>query len=207
MPEQSEGELPLKAQRDETKFMATAAILAGGQSRRMGRDKSLLDVGGLPLIQRVANQLAPRFDELLVSAAIPGMYDFLGLPVFVDSVDDQGPLFAVVELLEGAKHDRLLVVPCDVPDVPMAFVEEMLTLATPGIDVVVPLNHEGIYEPLLAVYRRSFLNVARPMVDKGERTLPLVYPHVRLVTPQLPKRIRLHNLNTPEEYDAYLKNQ
>lgn len=185
--------------------MATAAILAGGQSRRMGRDKSLLDVGGVPLIQRIAGQLTPRFDEVVVSAAIPGVYDFLGLPVVVDSVDDQGPLFALVELLGMARHDRLLIVSCDIPDVPMEFVTKMLTLAEPGTDAVVPVNHEGILEPLLAVYRRSFLSVAQPAVDRGERALPMVYPDARLATPALPKKIRLHNLNTPEEYEAYLR--
>ncbi len=187
--------------------MASAAILAGGQSRRMGRDKGLLDIGGQPLIQRVASQLAPHFDELLISAASPGIYEFLGFPVVVDSIDDQGPLFALLELLDRARHQRLFIAPCDVPDLPMAFVNEMLALATPDVDAVVPLNHQGIFEPLLAVYQRSFLSVARPLVDGGERTLPRVYPHIRLATLALPPEIRLHNLNTPADYSAYLLGQ
>jgi molybdenum cofactor guanylyltransferase len=184
---------------------ATAVILAGGSSRRMGRDKGLLPVHGRPLIEHVARQLIPRFAEVLVSSAAPDAYAFLGLPVVVDREHDQGPLMAIASVLEVARHDRLLVVPCDVPELPLDFLATLLDLADESVDAVVPINAEGVYEPLLAVYRRSFLAIANEALAAGERTLPRLYPHCRLRTPAMPESIVLRNLNTPEEYRRYIE--
>jgi molybdopterin-guanine dinucleotide biosynthesis protein A len=189
------------------KFSVAAAILAGGSSRRMGRDKGLLEIDGAPLIQHIAHQLTSHFDEVLISAAAPGTYDFLQLPTVVDSVPDQGPLFALVELLAAARHNRLLVVPCDVPELPMEFIATLVTACAPCLDAVVPVNHEGVFEPLLAVYARSFLDVARPAVDDGERTLPRLFHRCRMLTPSLPPGVTIRNLNTPEQYQEYVRSR
>jgi len=59
--------------------LVSVAILAGGQSQRMGRDKAWLEVGGRPIIERVLERIRPLSDDLLVSANSPDAYGPLGL--------------------------------------------------------------------------------------------------------------------------------
>ena len=71
---------------------ATAVVLAGGRSTRMGRDKAFLDLAGKPLIARVLDVLLPLFREVLVSGPRRPPYDGLGLPLVPDIVPGRGPL-------------------------------------------------------------------------------------------------------------------
>ena len=72
--------------------MISIAIQAGGESRRMGRNKALVPFGGQALIAHVAARLAGLGDELFVTAKQPDLYAFLGLPVYPDVVPGQGAL-------------------------------------------------------------------------------------------------------------------
>ena len=94
----------------------TGLVLAGGASRRMGRDKALLRIAGSTLIERVAAALAPGCKEVVIAAGHrQSDYRFLRLPALPDPAHAAGPLAGV---LAGFRHypDRwLLVAPCDLP--------------------------------------------------------------------------------------------
>jgi len=108
-----------------------AVILAGGLSRRMGTDKSLLNLGGKPLALRIADRLAPQVSEVRLNAE-PG-HPLSGLlPIAPDTrADRPGPMAGVLagmkvfaELPKSPTH--VLTVPCDTPFLPDNLV---LTLA------------------------------------------------------------------------------
>jgi molybdopterin-guanine dinucleotide biosynthesis protein A len=178
---------------------AAAVILAGGQSRRMGTDKSLLPIRGVPLIQHLARQLLPLFERVLISANDAGRYAFLQLPVIADLVPGQGPLMAIASSLPATERELNFVIACDTPDVDPGFVLEMLRLAD-GYDVVMPVSPDGRHEPLFAVYRTSVAETARDLLRRGSRRLTDLIGHARVRLVDLPAGGWYRNLNTPEDY-------
>jgi len=124
----------------------------------MGTDKALLDFDGRPLIARLVDRLRPEFAEVLVSSNSPRTYAFLGVDVIPDEQPDVGPLGAIVSCLARSSRDLHFVVACDMPGVRMDAVHRLLAIAREQeCDAVIPVSAEGLYEPLLAVYRRSVL--------------------------------------------------
>lgn len=182
-------------------FDATAVILAGGQSRRMGLDKSLMSVGGRPLIARIADQLVPQFREVLVSANDASKYSFLDLPVIPDERPGQGPLMGILSCLRAVRSDQMLAVACDIPIMDLSFIRELLRLSDTA-DIVMPHSGDGRPEPLFAVYRTSVIPRAEAALTAGRRRIIEVLEGMRVVRPSMPSGW-YYNLNTPEDYDAF----
>jgi len=136
----------------------SVAILAGGQSRRMGRDKAWLDVGGRPLIERVAAQVKPLTDDLLLSVNTPGRYPSLGLRLVVDIYPRQAALVGIYSALKAARHQHLLAVSCDMPFLNIDLLRHLVNLASTA-DIVVPVRGPGQFEALHAVYSKTCLPV------------------------------------------------
>jgi molybdopterin-guanine dinucleotide biosynthesis protein A len=186
-----------------TALDASAVILAGGGSRRMGQDKSLLTVGRGPLIQRIADQLAPLFPEVLVSANDPDKYRFLGLPVVPDEVPGQGPLMGILSSLKAARRDPMLAVACDIPVLDPVFLRDLVRRARKA-DVVMPLSPDGRPEPVLAVYGRAFAATAAAALAEGKRRIVDGLPGLAVDHPPMPPGW-YHNLNTRADLDAFLR--
>jgi molybdenum cofactor guanylyltransferase len=181
---------------------ASAVILAGGKSSRMGHDKSLLRVDGAPLIRRIHDQLAARFDEILVSASEPDKYAFLGVKTVPDRVPGKGPLMGIASAVEAARHDRVFVTACDIPQVDLDTVARLLVLAE-DCDCAIPVSSVG-REPLFAVYRKSAVRAMHDALDSGERRIDVVFPRVRTRYVDLGHAPWYRNLNTPEDVAAFL---
>jgi len=182
-------------------FEASAAILAGGQSRRMGQDKSLLPIDGQPMIAHIAAQLSPLFPELLIGSNDPARHAFLNLPLVADREAGQGPLMGILSCLEASRHELLFVTACDIPQMPLAFIRDMLELAADK-DVVIPMTADGRYEPLFAVYRKSLIPRAREILAQGGRRIIELLEGQRHACPIMPPAV-LRNLNTPEDYRQF----
>jgi molybdenum cofactor guanylyltransferase len=180
---------------------ATLIVLAGGHSRRMGRDKGLLPIGGKPMIQHIVERLAPRFDEVLISGGTPDTYRFLGVAVVPDAVPDQGPLGGLLSALQAARNPLCLVIACDMPSVSLDLVERMLAEAE-GVDAVVPTT-EGQVEPLCAAYRKAVIPWVREALARGERGVYRIYDQHRVRFVELGRAQQLVNINTPDEWEAF----
>jgi molybdopterin-guanine dinucleotide biosynthesis protein A len=181
---------------------ATAIILAGGSSRRMGTDKGLLPADGTPLIGRIAAQLA-FFPERLVGANDPHKYAFLRLPVIPDRQPGLGPLMGILSCVERAAHPVSFVTGCDVPWLDRQFVLHLL-LAAEGHDLAVPRLPDGRTEPLLAAYRQSIVPVAASLLAAGARRVTALLEHVRVRYVPFDPPGWYRNLNTMDEYRQWL---
>ena len=126
-----------------------AAILAGGLSSRMGREKALLPFQGVPLITRIASLLRPLFPDLTVVTANPEVARAAGCPSVADVYPGCGPLGGIHAAL-GEDTRPCLVVACDLPFLNAAFLRHLCGLWN-GHDAVVPFS-DGGPEPLQAVY-------------------------------------------------------
>src|SRR5947209_8495270 len=111
-------------------------ILAGGNSRRMGRDKAALPAGSLSLVEHIARRLGPVVDEVLLSTARRNA-DGPALPVVIDRYPGMGPLAGMHAGFLAANHPLVWVVACDLPDVEPALGPFLCGLAE-AVDAVVP---------------------------------------------------------------------
>lgn len=202
-PDMALDELQLSGGRWRMPLAAAAIVLAGGASRRMGRDKSLLDVDGQPLIARVIAQLDPWLAPVLISANAPEKYTFLRRPVIPDAVTGQGPARGIASALAASPRGRNLVVACDMPRIDRAL-GRSLVRALDDADVAVPVDPQGHLEPLFAAYHRRVGPVLRRLLDAGGRRIADAYAglRVRRLVPE-PNR-RLVNLNTRADWIDYL---
>jgi molybdopterin-guanine dinucleotide biosynthesis protein A len=189
--------------------MLSVAILAGGTSRRMGRDKALMPFLGRPLILRVYERLQSLSDEVFVMTSRPAELAFLGIPVRSDLVlPGQGSLVGIYSSLLTATKPFVGMAGCDMPFTnPALFEYERDVMTTSDADVVVPSTSSGL-EPLHAVYRReTCLPVLQAELEAGERKIIAWFPRVKVqilpvevIAKYDQHQMTFWNLNTPEEF-------
>jgi len=140
----------------------TALIFAGGNSRRMGRDKLSLQVGGQSLIQRTLDLTRPLFSSILVSVQSPR--DDIAAPQVCDEIPDAGPLAGLCAGLQQAATPWVFAVAADMPYL-LAEVIERLAAQRAGHQAVVPVINGQAY-PLTAFYAVSALPVLREVMAR-----------------------------------------
>lgn len=129
----------------------SAVILAGGLSRRMGRDKAWIDFGGRTLLARQIDSvrsLGPV--EVFVSGRSDTDYASCGCPVLLDPMADAGPLAGILAALLHSSVSHVLVLAVDLPLMTTEFLGELLEFSSPTAGVVPRSRH--LVEPLAAVY-------------------------------------------------------
>lgn len=183
---------------------ATAIVLSGGASRRMGEDKSVMHVHGQPLVITVSDQLAPHFSQLLLSGA-KDKYTFTGYKVIEDLEAGQGPLMGLMSALKASEHELNFVTACDIPAIHLPFVRRMLDRIG-DYEAVVPVLPDGRKQPLFAVYRKGVHPRIADCLNSGKRAV-----HALLDVLDV-KYIDIdggwyYNLNTCEDVVHYIQQQ
>lgn len=183
------------------------AILAGGESRRMGRDKALEPLAGRPVIGHVIGALEPLAKDVFIVANDYAAYGGFGLPVRADHYDFRASLVGVYSALASAAEDHCFVTACDLPFADPALVQYMSGLAA-GYDAVVPVSHRG-REPLHAFYSKSCMETMRAGIEGGDLAIrhALDKLKVREVTTEEMESvcnpaIVFLNINSPEDLKA-----
>ncbi len=142
----------------------TGVVLAGGRSRRLGRDKAVELVGGEPLISRVIGRMSEVANEIVVVVSGDEGASQLPLPqdatVVVDAYPDKGSLGGIFSGLRAGRSDWAMVVACDMPFVNVALLKHILD-QTDECDAVVPML-DGRPEPIHAAYSK----VCLPAIEK-----------------------------------------
>ncbi len=193
-------DIQLREGRWAVRMQATAVLLAGGGSTRMGTDKTMLPIDGRPMIQHIHDQLRPWFAQVLVSSNNAAAHGFLGETIVPDQAAGCGPLMGIVSALHASSHELCFVTSCDVPKVDIDLVRSLVRGAS-GCDAVVP--HGGRPEPLFAVYRTSVLPVFERMLSSGNLRMTDALARCRVkYVPVMKGRIR--NINTMSEYRQYV---
>jgi molybdopterin-guanine dinucleotide biosynthesis protein A len=182
----------------------SVVILAGGNSSRMGRDKSFVRVGGRAVIERIIAQVSGFGAETLVITNNPEDYAYLGLPLYGDVLPGKGALGGLYTARTRAACPYALVVACDMPFVNLGLLEHLVSLAREHDAVVPRLNGEA--EPFRAVYAQSCQEPMRRALEAGKMRVISFFPEVRVryvETPEVeqydPDHLTFFNVNTPEE--------
>ncbi|MHC4499868.1 MAG: molybdenum cofactor guanylyltransferase [Planctomycetota bacterium] len=183
---------------------ATAIIMAGGDSTRMGRDKSMLPVNGRPMIKYICDKLSPHFDQVIVSANEASRYALLGVPVVPDRIAGRGPLMGIASALAAAASDVNFVLACDVPEFDMGLVRRMLRQCRDH-DAVVPRTGGSQYEPLFAVYSKSALSAIEQALSSGKTRVMDGLSGCRVKYLDLGPDEQPKNLNTTADYREFVE--
>lgn len=187
----------------------SAAILAGGQSRRMGTDKARLRLPGRGLL---IGAILERLDQVAAEVFLVANDDRLaelGRPIVPDRLAGAGPLGGIAAALEASRHEFCLVVACDMPFLNVSLLRRMIDRAH-GCEAVVP-RVGGQPESLHAIYHRSCGVAIDRQLRAGEYKIAAFFPAVRvcyLDEPEIravdPDLRSFVNVNTPEEWQAAL---
>ena len=181
--------------------------VAGGASRRMGRDKALLPWGGTDLLGHALARLQAVASEVRILCGAQARYGDRGFPVELDPVPGAGAIGGLLAALAAARGRSALLLAVDLPLVPESLLARLATLA-PDADAVVPVWARGP-EPLCALYGAACLSAVRRRVAGGELRMTSFWPDVRvreLGAAELaafgePDRLFL-NVNGPDDYAA-----
>ena len=182
----------------------SAIILAGGQSRRMGHDKALIDFRGRPIIAHVIDTVRELSNDVIVVSNRAEAYAPFGARVVPDYDPPSGPLGGIAAGLSAARYDLALVVACDMPFLKIDLLRYLIDLAVDADAVT--LQIEDQYEPLHAIYRRACLTAIHQHLTAGDRRVISFYADVRLRSiPEAdwrtidPDGRSTANLNTPDD--------
>ncbi len=190
------------------KDAVSGIILAGGRSRRLGRDKAVEPFEGQPLIRRVIERIQPLTGEIVVVVADAARGDGLPLEkserVAVDLYPGGGSLGGIFSGLSAANGQWGLVVACDMPFLNRELFEHMLTLRE-GWDAVVPMPGD-FPEPTHALYSRVCLSHIEAKLKANDLKISGFFDDVRVryvhqedVRTFDPELHSFFNVNSPED--------
>lgn len=147
--------------------MATI-VLAGGKSRRLGRNKALETIGEQSLCQRVIERLSAIDDEIIVVLSSSGQISdeaLMGVRMVYDSYPARGALVGLYSGLRESKTMYNLAVGCDMPFLNIDLLHYLMSLS-PGFDVVIPRLYDNL-EPLHAVYSKDCIPAIESRLNEG----------------------------------------
>lgn len=165
-----------------------AVILAGGESKRMGRDKAWVEFSGRPLIAHAVDKItALGVREIFISGRAGQDFSAWKLPVLFDLEPGFGPLGGIERALHECQSPLLLVLAVDLPGMTLAFLHKLTARCDRLTGVIPKLN--GELEPLAAIYPKrchafAFSAIARSrhaargfaeacFKDRAVRTFPI----------------------------------
>jgi molybdopterin-guanine dinucleotide biosynthesis protein A len=171
----------------------TGVLLVGGASRRFGAPKALARLDGETLAERAYRTLSGAFETVI---AVGKAADHLPLPfpVVDDGSDVRAPIVGVAAALHAAPHDRVVVLPTDMPWVG----GELLLALADAVDGADVAHVET--GPLPGCYGRRALRALERAIDTGDFALHRALLRVRTRTVAAPAEA-LRNVNTPADLE------
>lgn len=177
------------------------AILAGGDSTRMGRPKSLLVIDGSSFIDRVHDTMAEVFTEVVVcgGSEIPA-----GGVLIADQQPGLGPVAGLLSALRIARGRPVFVTTVDMPVITAEAVLSIADPVTEGAEVRIAVV-DGDDQPLFGVYGPDLETVARAAFDSGRRSVKALLDDIDEVTRIPVDPSTLFNVNTEADYDLLIE--
>ncbi|MBO4676476.1 MAG: molybdenum cofactor guanylyltransferase [Oscillospiraceae bacterium] len=184
----------------------TIVILAGGKSRRMGRDKLRLPLEGEALLERALRRWTEVFPRVLVSVAEPDRYPWLGDRRVPDLHPGQGPMAGLEAGLLQAGEPVFLTA-ADMPFSSPQAALRMAELCPEEAEACVLTDSEGRWEPLFGLYKPACLPAVQALLEAGRRSMMALLDRSRVESLR-PRDLGelwddrlLLNLNEPGDYE------
>jgi molybdenum cofactor guanylyltransferase len=188
-------------------------ILAGGKSKRLGRNKLNEVIGGITLINRVINVLSAFDGEIILVTAedssLPDTFTYAKISKVQDLYPGKGMIGGIITGLSASKNFYNLVVASDMPFLSPALIRYMISNAK-GNDLVAYKNQNEL-EPLHAIYTKNCLPILEEIMLKDRRIFELLgqvkvrYLSSAEINQYDTKKISFFNVNT--ESDLRIANE
>jgi molybdopterin-guanine dinucleotide biosynthesis protein A len=184
----------------------TAFVLAGGASERMGQDKALLKLAGMPMVMRAA-RLAQPYVASVTIVAPEERYAHLDVHILSDRWPGAGPLGGIATALGSTSSEWNLILGCDLPNLTPEWLAWIISRALESsAHAVVPESGRGL-EPMAAMYRQSCGAILTAAVERGVRRVTeglsdILFERVSLAEWREfdPTGTLFENMNTLEDY-------
>src|SRR5581483_2842778 len=180
-------------------------VLAGGRSSRMQRDKAVLEYSGRSQLERAVELITPLVGRVFVSVRPEQAGDPLRarFAQIIDSGEIEGPIAGIIAAQGRYPDVAWLVLACDLPLLERRTLEHLLRSRRPSRQATAyQSTHDGLPEPLCAIYEPSSREALRAHVASG-RDCPrkfLINADAELL--DQPEPGALDNVNTPSEYGS-----
>ena len=182
----------------------TIAILAGGQSRRMGTDKSFVPLNGLPLIEHVMARVKTLALPLLLITNQPSRYEYLNVPLYPDVISDKGAMGGIFSALTHSQTAYTLCIACDMPFLNTGLLAYLIQHAADA-EAIVPycqgqaqglhaIYHQRCREPMQVCIAQDQLKISTFLQQRQVRWIG--EDEIRAYDPDFQSFL---NLNTPDD--------
>jgi molybdopterin-guanine dinucleotide biosynthesis protein A len=177
-------------------------VLAGGKSKRMGRDKALLERDGQSQLAYLAGLLQDKVERVFVSTRAEQQDDSerSRYPRIVDRYEEMGPLAGILSAMEEHPDVDWLVVACDLPNISDETIAHLVMNRSADHPFTAYVSsHDGLPEPLCAIYRAGSIGIIRRFAEEGihcPRKI-LIRSDTFLLEQTNPRS--LDNINTPDD--------
>lgn len=184
----------------------SALVLAGGKSQRMGMDKANLCYtgDGLPQWKRLTQMLKVICPRVCISVRRDQKLDGYAdgdAELVIDGPESQGPLTGILQAATAYPESAWCVVACDLPLLQLPVLRHLLDRRGSAPALAYRSSHDGLPEPMCAIYEREFIPVLQSAMEADIRCPRkiLINNPGRVCLLDLPEKDALENANTPEE--------
>lgn len=187
-----------------------AYLIAGGDSRRMGRDKLFITVGNQTLLSHVHSILGNRFHEVTIVARNHEKFAELPYRVIIDSPEAQGPLAGLISALDDCPEKYCFVCAVDLPDISTEIIDRLLA-AFAGEDylglretAIGPDGPNARIQPLCGIYSKSVVPTLIRQASTGDYCLSDAISKLNTESIE-PDSKKWRNLNYPSDVEGHLR--
>ncbi len=191
---------------DDSTADVAVFVLAGGKSTRMRSDKAFMMLDGRTLLARALELARSVTEDVHVVGSAEKFAAFA--PVVEDLFRECGPLGGIHAGLRASAAELNLMLAVDVPFVPAALLRYLVSQAR-GSDAIATVPRVGGWQPLCAVYRREFGEVAEKALQGGRYRINALFSEIRVQAIEEEELAlagfsasSFRNLNTPQELEA-----
>lgn len=183
----------------------TGILLAGGMSRRMGREKGSLEMGGRMMYEYPLKALESVCDEILISSSSP-LPGKLPYPLVPDKIKGIGPMAGIHACLDHSANDLNLVLSYDLPMIQGDLLSYLLEKRD-SWDMVLPAMQADRPEPLCGLYRKSMQAKFTELIEEKQYAVHRVIPLVQALVLPIKKDLPFYhpnlflNINRMEDLD------
>ncbi len=195
----------------------TTVVLAGGQSKRMGKDKAFLEWNGKSFLQHILEQVDTFSSQIIISGNkekdlyLKEAKHIKNKPVVVKDIDPySGPLNGIVSCYEFIKNETVFIATCDTPVIKEDVVYFFLENIGDFQGIVPTIN--GKFQPLNTIYKKEAIKNAKVLYKKGVKSLfrwikdiNVKYINESQLKIYDPELLMFKSINTPSDYLEFLK--
>ena len=194
----------------EVAYVVPVVILAGGKSRRMGRDKLDLMLGGQTLLEYAVSRFEADFNDVYISVSDESRYPKIASRRVVDALPGAGPLSGLHAALKTLQCDGVFLVAADLPFAGVTAARRIIEFGKDREACVIKLP-DGNLEPLFAYYARSLLPICEKLISSGDNRMTGLYKSTdtRFVSVEelgdaWDEKL-IYNVNFPDDYEKLMQ--